>query len=81
MSQLLSGRKETEKVQRLLVSLKSVMLFPNMFVQVAAVLLPCLPAGRLEEAQGLLQEGDGEEAGTQELAGSRLEMGDKLATI
>ena len=45
------------------------------------MLLSGLPAGKLEETQELLQEGEGGESGTEELAGGRLEIRDKQATM
>ena len=40
--------------------------------QVTSVLLPCLPRGRLEETQEILQEGCEGVAGAQDMAGGGL---------
>ena len=47
------------------------MLYSILF-QVASVLLPCLPRGRLEETQEILQEGCQGVVGAQDVAGGRL---------
>ena len=56
------------------------MLLTNKCVQVGAVLLSCLPAGRLGQTQTILQEREEGEDGAGQLAGGRLETGTTQGT-